>query len=681
MKLFLHLLPKAAESSLLSMQLSNRFAFIGKVYKVLQNANQAIISMAYALLFHTFETSLSASNTDIHYRLISGTVSYVQDIFCCYADSDSDDKRKRKSLMRDFITMINNSKPSLCSNSSKKDNLENNLSNLLKSSLERWGYDTLASSRLTTISNTVDILVLISESNKVPVMGTSRTDLFQVEKVMIGLELMHQVGCLIQDTRTDKQYLSLEVYRKIFSIVEESIWTLAHDEYNVDLISALNRLAASSFLVSRGSTSDFFYWVLESRNNGSQGTLSVCNETAIEFIATNMLDSLCIDLNSDMNILLKSVHFCIVLYRIQLSSQGGANIKSSWHHTDIASVERLVDVLNSTSSKSSINNLSKTILKIYLVKMYIVFDLDGEEMNAARLAKLISILFSDQERSESQWAISLLLSSFSTMTAVPLALADLTSKNRMLPDEIEYEGSLLRLHISKAAEIHDFERLQKDMVPLFHQIQRTDDEHLNSAIYLSGKTTAFLAIAEFEKRRGHLESALELFKHCFATCKTLLPLIGQAVREASNYRDLPVWKHQQLWLLKVQCLKRQQGCLERIAVLHFRLGNRRKAAEYGIYAISVSKSQHDFMGINSDQKFSFRTTLHLSRKTPCRRCCEVRQRRFILNLLAAATPADIVSQSFSKDDSALSNVDLVEWMKDVSTNLKLERLADGNASK
>jgi hypothetical protein len=679
MTLFLNLLPNAAEASFLSMQLSTRFAVIGKVYKDLQRVDQATTSMTYALLFHTIESSLLATNSDVQDRLISGMIGYMKDIFGYHADSDSDNKRKSRILVRDLIMMMNNLNHLVRSDSG--EHADNNISNLLQDSLERWGCDSIFASRLSTISNTVDILVLMSKSSKLPILATVRSDSVEQETAMVGLEILHQIGYHIQDSSKDKQYKTLEAYKKVFIIVEESICALTNNEYNLNLICKLLRLAVSSFLVSRYPTSDFIYWVLESRYNAD----------AVDFIIESNLgesrynfDSQSNPLNNDIEVFSTSLQFCIVLYRFQLSSQLGTNTNILLD-IDIASLERLVNALNSMTPKSSAYALSKTVLKIYLVKMNVLFYLDGEEINAARLAKLYTILCSSHERREFQWANALLLSSYSTMTALPLALVDLNIKTIMLPDEIESEACLVRLHISKAADNNDFERLQYHLALLHYQTQRTDDKDPNSImcqfIKCWSSTTVFLAIAEFAKRCGYLESALDFFKHCFAACKTVFPLIVQAAREASSIRDFPIWKHPQLWSLKAQCLKRQQDCLERIAVLHYRLGNRRKAAEYGICAISLLKSQDMFMRISVAQKLSYITALNLSRKTPCRRCCELRQRRFLLTLLAAATPVDVVSQSVSEDCCSLSEIDLIDWMNEESANLSLERLADINTSK
>lgn len=667
------------------MQVSNRFAFMAKVYKSVEKFDEAIIALIYSLTFHAAETSLLRTNSDDSFhKLLLGMTELTKDVTGHCPDDYVSDSKKRQGLVRDLFSLLHHKNRSEVNSESfgvlDKPNATKMIDVLLKKS---YGSSTILSTGL-LCSNVLDALVTDEVVSLTPVFNGSS---IRNEKIMIATELMMKLGCFLEDHAESEKhqiFASISEYERCHHIIKNFIAQTCDDHTKKQLIMALINIAASFFLISRETTFDFSRLAIEARCAKTKQVPPRYLTISIQFAdkaATSM--RLNRNLDSVLLVLMTSVSFATDLYQLRLHSFLEKNDVPFAVDVDPRELQNTVAFLGKTKSQSIFTRLTKQILSHVLLRSCNLFSLDGELINSAKMAHLNSLMHSDREISETSWIESIALSSFSTTAVMPSSLSsDFRPETAVSPEQLEVMACRLRLLIHKSNADDEIQNIGNRLRCLMETLQRYQRrpalDNTTACLLQWIKTTIAIALAECDKRVSQLFSAMDLFRHCFAECKVMFSSFSLSAKETSTHTHTQFWRNHQITMLMSRCLTRQIECLERIAVLYTRLGDHRKALQYGKLVVTTAGLNVD-TGTNSPMSFS--KLIAITRESTCRNCDEIRLRRFFLRLLAAGTPITSLVKEFQNGETALSKVELPSRTCKRSENRMFEELADLGASK
>ena len=291
-------------------------------------------------------------------------------------------------------------------------------------------------------------------------------------------------------------------------------------------------------------------------------------------------------------------------------------------------------------------------------------------------------MHTDVNEDEKRGNESIELSSYSTSTYMPINIRIFaTDEFCTQASEIEIAASQLRLQICSCTDNDTGDGIRIKLLAL--ELERKETQHkcrkdpAQRCLIQWVSTTIAIALAECAKRISRLETALDIFRYCFKECKGTVSKAKDVIRHSILDRDSNAWYYRQITLIKCRGFIRQRECLQQIAILYCRLNDHRKALEYGKAVMNATHHRES----TPDFKYSFSSILLFTRSQPCHTCDESTHRRFILRLLAAATPMDRLCEHFSAEDISLSKRRLNAWRKRLSSNLNLEKALDIDTGK
>jgi hypothetical protein len=464
---------------------------------------------------------------------------------------------------------------------------------------------------------------------------------FFVERFFIGIEFIRQMGqILLNDGSTGTSQISICIYDDCCNILKAHLerFCVSQKFEFTSLLIALQQVLSGCYLIPRSYT-------FALSNNMAKNVVLPINsmyfKSFLHFIgrASDVITQQELSSNSAFAHFAKCLRLAIKILQREF-------IRPDEEIISYDELQELVVPFQTKSATKGVGSLSSRFASILLQKISINCIVNGEYLNATATTQLNVLLSAESDVVTRKWTESIALSMLSSDTYLPRIMpSDLYMNEAGSLEEIEFKACCLRFHalfssnpdeVREAAEA--LELAAKEIWKIQHSSSR-----LVMYVYQWSKATLKLGLAEFYKKKNMLEEAVYMYCKCYSECLYLIKNMSKVESSVGDTKSTSR-EHDQYLLLESRCLERQKKCIIRLAVLFRRLGDHRKAWQYG-------KSLLKLMGANVNGlvvKPSLHTLLASLDSLGVKTHEKYNMGRFLVQLMAVATPRSMLLKDFEQ---------------------------------
>jgi hypothetical protein len=521
-------------------------------------------------------------------------------------------------------------------------------------------------------------------------LDTVDLTIFEAEATSAFVLIMNKMG---QDTQYDGNDLgfSCSDYRHVFKLVVSSTQRNFGTEH-----SCFQAVVKSLIYVD--SSVSLLPWYSMSEFDGLSGSGSVgpnvsstntVSALSSEYAtkALGMLTDVDQGSPSDWSLILLSVRIAVRIYGLQISNMLQLDTQYDAVSKAFDEIRELARRLEETESVSRLVSAAKYCAMQVTLRLSDALSYEGNDLDAAQTALWSQEIASDISNETMKcWLESTTLLRSVTESVVSIGPILEQSDHHVSIQTADCESSSSRLRVALLCVIgsKEHDSLKKQFLYLLTRIDHEVSEDVDAEsvlIFQWTKSTVILGLAEWAERQGDFDSALRYLKECYTVCKD----IGLTLRSRVGHIDAPYassdtwWRNFTIVSLHPRVVVRQMDCLYRLAFVHHRLGDHRKALGYAESLLNGFGARFEGdLGATS----SFAQLLLFFKSTPCTNHRERQLRRIFLSLKSKSTPLDLVceeSQGWLGDSSFLP-VQYPQWREKGSSSHDIEDIFDRSLS-